>query len=236
MPFYMGSNKLTPKATDSNYVPIIPKKYNLLERVKDDNNNEIGTVAGFFVADNDVEYAIVVLDARYRLCSTLVNILAAGNHSSLGLSNHNGNWTGLSDTKSATYNTQAVIDFATSAGITAGAFTHARQQSFTIGGTVYYGQIPNLPELCIIGTRGTAINAKDTSVSSYSQYAIPRTTSGTGNTIKTCSSTIRSKSTSASSGSQFFVITGGGTSDIITTIDSSQLSCFILPILELPNT
>uniref|UniRef100_UPI003865CADA hypothetical protein n=1 Tax=Methanobrevibacter sp. TaxID=66852 RepID=UPI003865CADA len=48
-------------------VPSAPtKKYNLLDRVKDDSNNEIGTVSGFFTDANNVEYAVVCLDAQYR--------------------------------------------------------------------------------------------------------------------------------------------------------------------------
>ena len=50
--------------------PASHKKYKLLDRVYEDiNGDAIGTVVGFHVDANNVEYAIVALDAAYRLAS-----------------------------------------------------------------------------------------------------------------------------------------------------------------------
>ena len=50
-------------------VPMPTGKYSLLDRVVDDSNNSIGIVVGFHFDANDVEYAVVCLDAAYRLAS-----------------------------------------------------------------------------------------------------------------------------------------------------------------------
>lgn len=42
-------------------------KYQLLQRISDDNGTGIGTVSGFFTDANNVEYAVVCLDAQYRI-------------------------------------------------------------------------------------------------------------------------------------------------------------------------
>ena len=75
----IGTNK-------QNGVPavVLPshKKYKLLDRVyEDDNGDSIGTVVGFHYDANDVEYAIVALDAAYRLAQGqyLSTTIAVGN-------------------------------------------------------------------------------------------------------------------------------------------------------------
>ena len=82
--------------------------YQLLDRIEDDNHNEIGTVSGFFTDANNIEYAVVCLDASYRLaaaawCSdanTLIaNLPAYNNHVSAFWYNA---------TETATENTQTI--------------------------------------------------------------------------------------------------------------------------------
>lgn len=129
-------------------------KYQLLDRVKDDNNNEIGTVSGFFTDANDIEYAVVCLDATYRNSSAQW-ASETGTVTNLPLYN---NWTIWEAPETATENTTLIL-----ASKTSSACTHCRQYSFVIDGTTYYGQLPNIIELVDIARHRTAINAVDTS-------------------------------------------------------------------------
>ena len=151
-------------------VPSAPtKKYNLLDRVKDDSNNEIGTVSGFFTDANNVEYAVVCLDAQYRTedvtwCSNTSTVVT-------DLPIYSGSQWGPWEAKeTATFNTQKILDFCTANGYTSGACSHCRSKSFTIDGTTYYGQVPNMLEINDIVRNHTAINIADTTASSYSSY------------------------------------------------------------------
>lgn len=145
------------------------KKYNLLDRVTDDSNNEIGTVSGFFTDANDVEYAVVCLDAQYRSddvtwCSdnqTAVTDLPIYSTTQ---------WGPWEAKETSTFNTQKILDFCTANGYTSGACSHCRTLSFTIDGTTYYGQVPNMIELNDIVRNHTALNTADTTASSYSSY------------------------------------------------------------------
>lgn len=150
-------------------VPSAPtKKYNLLDRVKDDNNNEIGTVSGFFTDANNVEYAVVCLDAQYRLrwgtyCSDTKHVIT-------GLPVYEGitDWGPWEAKETATFNTQKIIDYCSSSGATSDACSHCRSKSFTIDGTTYYGQLPNMIELNDIIRNHTALHTADPTASSYS--------------------------------------------------------------------
>lgn len=151
-------------------VPSAPtKKYNLLDRVTDDSNNEIGTVSGFFTDANNVEYAVVCLDAQYRTedvtwCSNTSTVVT-------DLPIYSGSQWGPWEAKeTATFNTQKILDFCTANSYTSGACSHCRTLSFTIDGTMYYGQLPNMVELNDIVRNHTAINIADTTASSYSSY------------------------------------------------------------------
>ena len=57
---FLGTREVTP------VIPFSSGKYQLLQRIKDDTNTEIGTVSGFVKNSNDTEYAVVCLDAQYR--------------------------------------------------------------------------------------------------------------------------------------------------------------------------
>jgi hypothetical protein len=142
-------------------------KYQLLERVKDDSNNEIGTVSGFFTDANDVEYAVVCLDAQYRNSSTYWcsdNSSAITNmpeYSNLVTSNV---WTSQ---ETATENTQLILDYCSANSASSTACSHCRSKSFMIDGTTYYGQLPNIIELAEIAKHYNAIETADTTSSSY---------------------------------------------------------------------
>ena len=130
-------------------------KYQLLERVKDDNNVEIGTVSGFFTDANNVEYAVVCLDAQYRQDEV-------GNWTS-----DNGVVTNLpadfnlalwSTKETATSNTQKILDWCSANNYTSDACSFCRTHSFVIDGVTYYGQLPNIVELVGIFIHREEIN------------------------------------------------------------------------------
>jgi hypothetical protein len=131
-------------------------KYKLLDRVKDDNNNEIGTVSGFFTDDNNIEYAVVCLDAIYRNSSV---VYASNDTLRIDLPYYQ-NQNVYEENKSATYNTTQILSKFSSSSTSC---THCRAQSFTIEGTTYYGQLPNIIEMIDIFKHRTQINNKDTS-------------------------------------------------------------------------
>lgn len=191
-------------------------KYSLLERISDDSNNEIGTVSGFFTDANDVEYAVVCLDAQYRLaqgtyCSnTSTAVTDLPMYSS---------WALWEAKETATFNTQKILDFCTAQSATSTACTHCRSKSFTIDGTTYYGQLPNIVELVDICKNYTAIQSADTSVSQYSSLGFPRTSDRTWSSSQYSSST------------GWTVLNTGNTSNYTKTS-----SCFVAPVLEIPNT
>lgn len=184
------------------------KKYKLLDRIKDDSNNEIGTVSGFFTDANDVEYAVVCLDAQYRLASG--QIMSSGSQYNVPLYNNMGVW----DAKeTATTNTIAILAAGTSS-----ACTHCRNQSFTIDGITYYGQLPNMPELTDIYRNRTVINSSDTSASSYSSLVL-------ANNKSAWSSTQYYESYS-------WCINNYG--DVYASNITDNY--FVVPVLEIPNT
>lgn len=190
-------------------------KYSLLERISDDSNNEIGTVSGFFTDANDVEYAVVCLDAQYRLaegtyCSnTSTEITDLPMYSS---------WAIWEAKETATFNTQKILDFCTAQSATSTACSHCRSKSFTIDGTIYYGQLPNIVELVDICKNYTAIQSADTSVSQYSSLGLPRTLD------RTWSSSQYSRNLS------WYVNYTGS-----PTIANRAEGYFVAPVLEIPN-
>lgn len=136
------------------------KLYQLLERISDDDDNEIGTVSGFFTDANDVEYAVVCLDAQYRLESA--QYLSARGAVVTGLPQYS-DWNIWEAKETATFNTQKIIDFCEGSSYTSTAVSHCRSKSFVINGVTYYGQLPNIIELIDIAKNRTAINNADTS-------------------------------------------------------------------------
>lgn len=154
---------------------ISTKKYSLLDRVKDDNNNEIGTISGFFTDANNQEYAVVCLDAQYRLDSGVWS-------SSLGLvtdlqSRNNLVYSNLWNAKeTSTFNTQKILDWCSANGYTSEACSHCRSKSFTIEGVTYYGQLPNPLELIDIAKHYNEIEIKDKTSSTYTDlnFSTPR--------------------------------------------------------------
>jgi len=139
-----------------------------LKRIKDDSNNEIGTAFMLFTDANGNKYDVVLLDAQYRSggsqwCSdrnTVTNM-------PIYTSNYNSWWYDNAK-ETATQNTQLILDYCSVKGYTSEACSHCRSQSFTIDGTTYYGQLPNMRELFDMWRHRVQIEQMDTSASSYS--------------------------------------------------------------------
>lgn len=189
------------------------KKYNLLDRVKDDSNNEIGTVSGFFTDANNVEYAVVCLDAQYRLASGKV-FNATGNPTNLPMYSDNYDVLGAKET--ATFNTQKILDWCSSMSYTSTACNHCRSKSFMIDGANYYGQLPNFEELIGIAEKYQEIEIVDTSASTYTSlnFSVKRQIVGS----------------SQYDFSSFWSI---NSSDFV---NGSAANKFVVPVLEIPNT
>lgn len=190
-------------------------KYSLLERISDDSNNEIGTVSGFFTDANNVEYAVVCLDAQYRLaegtyCSDISTAITDLPMYSV--------WAIWEAKETATFNTQKILDFCTAQSATSTACSHCRSKSFTIDGTTYYGQLPNILELVDICKNYTAIQSADTSVSQYSSLGLPRTSD-------------RTWSSSQYSRNLGWYVNNTGS----PTVANKSGGFFVAPVLEIPN-
>ena len=203
---YLGNQLISPMIV-SGSTP--SGKYQLLQRIKDDSNNEIGTVSGFFTDANDVEYAVVCLDAQYRLANGRWTS-ASGSVTNLPLYNDASIWT---STDTATFNTQKIIDFSN----TSTACNHCRSKSFLIGGITYYGQLPNLVELVDIFRNRIDINSADITASSYPSVIIPLST--------------RTWSSNQLSDIYAILISSNGLPSA-TYRTNDYLTC---PVLELPN-
>lgn len=190
--------------------PVEP--YALLSRVKDDSNNEIGTVCGYHTDANNQKYAVVCLDAQYR------------NNSRQYLSERV-EVTGLAfletqtlwgNTDTATSNCDKILAFADANGYTSTAVSHCRSKSFVIEGATYYGQLPTIVELTDIFRHRTAINNADTSASQYSSLIVP-------------SSTTTWSSSQHSPGGGWSVANAGNTVGF-----QMNFNYFVLPVLEIP--
>lgn len=190
-------------------------EYPLLSRVKDDSNNEIGTVCGYHTDANNVKYAVVCLDAQYRTlgCNWLNSTGTVTGLAELG------NRTAFDNTDTATSNCDKILSYANTKGYTSTSVNHCRSQSFIIEGTTYYGQLPNIGELLKIFLNRTAINNLDTSASSYPSYIVPASTSVWA-------------STQYNSNWGWILHTGGTGNSTKTTYNNM----FVIPILEIPIT
>lgn len=194
-------------------------KYQLLQRVTDDSNNGVGTVCGFFTDTNNIEYAVVCLDAQYR--STSGQYLSA--NTGISTLPECGTSAIYSRRESATYNCTKILDFATANNYTSSAVSHCRSQSFVIDGTTYYGQLPNLQEHIMMYEEQVGIENNDPTAASNPDVAlIP----------STAARVITSSYATAGGGGftwQFWTSNGS-----ISAMGITQ-SGHIHPILELPN-
>ncbi len=134
-----------------------------LTRFKDDTNTEIGTHYMNFVDGNGNTYKIIVLDAKYRLessqwCSErdyVTNMPTYYDNLSA--------WWYDNTKETATQNTQLILDYCSANGYTSTSCSHCRSKSFTINGTTYYGQLPNMREVFDMWRHRVQIEQMDTS-------------------------------------------------------------------------
>ena len=139
-----------------------------LTRISDDNGDEIGTWYMNFKDANSNVFKVIVLDAQYRNASTqwcsvrdTITNLPIYNSSYIL-------WWYDNAKETATQNTQLILNYCSANGYTSSACTHCRSKSFTINGTTYYGQLPNIRELFDMWRHRVQIEQMDTSASSYS--------------------------------------------------------------------
>ena len=163
----IGNNVVSPVIVNGSSTPSgttdVP-----LTRISDDNGNEIGTWYMNFVDGNGNTYKVIVLDAQYRNASaqwcsdmnTVTNMLIYN-------SNYN-KWWYDNAMETATQNTQLILDYCSAGSFTSISCSHCRSQSFTIDGTTYYGQLPNIRELFDMWRHRVQIEQMDTSASSHS--------------------------------------------------------------------
>lgn len=192
-------------------------KYQLLQRVKDDTNTEIGTVVGFRKDSSNNEYAVVCLDARYR-SDQWFSLLSSG----VDYGNASYQYANVFAAKeTATENCDAIVAVATG-GITCDAVTQCRLNSFTVDSVTYYGQLPSMPELIDIMSYVDEINNADPDKDNptYEYYLL----AGGG---AYWSSTQNGTSTS-------WQISSNATQPV-RALSKTGVTAGITPILELPN-
>ena len=188
-----------------------------LTRFKDDSNNEIGTYYMDFEDGNGNTYKVVILDAQYRLASSqwcsrtvaITNMPLYSNSVSTW-------WYNAQET--ATANTQLILDYCSANSYTSTSCSHCRSKSFTINGTTYYGQLPNVRELFEMWCHRADIESMDTSASS--------------NTSLNFSSARAIWSSSQYSSSNGWYLSSGGH---VTTAGKAS-NYFACPVLEIPNS
>lgn len=194
--------------------PASHKKYKLLDRVYEDvNGDSIGTVVCFHYDANNVEYAIVVLDAAYRLAqgqylSTNTAVANLPNYANAGL---------YSAKETATFNCDKILAQATTSGLTSTAVSHCRAQTFTIAGDSYAGQLPTMIELIKALEWRVEVNAADPTTTANPTLVMPN------------NQYMWSSSQYNSSFGWYVDITGNIKSGNKSTAN------FVLPILEIPN-
>lgn len=160
MPFDFDMDSISP--VESGGVTPSGGKYQLLQRISDDNGEEIGTVSGFFTDANGVEYAVVCLDAQYRAegftwCSVAESVTDLPIYNDV-------QWGPWEAKETATENTQLILDFCDANGYTSEACDICRSSQFIIEENTYYGQLPNMIELNDIVRNHTALYAVDPTV------------------------------------------------------------------------
>ena len=188
-------------------------KYPLLSRVKDDNNVEIGTVVGYHTDANNTEYAVIALDAQFRLATgqylasaaPVANLPQYANPSVYGAK------------ETATFNCDKILAQAAISVSTSTAVSHCRSKTFTIDNVQYAGQLPTLMELLKIMEFMTEVNAADTSASQYSSLVL--------------STSIIYWSSSQYSDTLGWIVSNNGRA----TNNGKLYDGFVAPVLEIPT-
>lgn len=145
------------------------EKLKVGDRITDDSNNPVGIVSSIFVDGSGNNYAVVCLDAQYRLAS---GKYYSYNTTISGLTSYGRQAQAPYVSETATYNTDKILAMAG----TSTACSHCRSKSFVINGVTYYGQLPNLNEVGYIVAKRSTINNQDPSASEYSSLTIQNNT------------------------------------------------------------
>lgn len=189
-----------------------------LTRISDDNGNEIGTYYMDFVDSSNNSYKVIVLDAQYRKASTQW-CSDRNKVTNMPIYNSNYNlWWYDNAMETATQNTQLILDYCSAGSFTSTSCTHCRSQSFTIDGTTYYGQLPNMREVFDMWHHRIQIEQMDTSASSHSStnFSLARTIWSSGQ----CSSAFG-----------WYLSSNG-----VVNCGSKLGNSFACPVLEIPNS
>lgn len=179
---YMTSNG---KVLLSKPAPSGSGLYQLFDRIRDDGGNEIGTVSGFFTDANDIEYAVVCLDAQYRYNEDFSQEYSGGvtampfaywtpealedfalqeQYPFPNLPIYSG-WNIFNAGETATDNTTEILASTT---VISPMATHCQSKTFYINGVEYAGQIPNMHELVDIFVKNAdTLDLLDTSIQDY---------------------------------------------------------------------
>ena len=186
----------------------------VLKRFSDDSGTEIGTHYMNFKDNSNNVFKVICLDSQYRLASgqyssTANNVTNLPSYADLATSNA---WEAK---ETATTNTQLILNWCSANGYTSTACSHCRSKSFTINGTTYYGQLPNMIEVIHIAKHYHEFDSLDTSASSYTSLNF------------SASRNIWS-STQANASLAWFLVTIGNISF------SKTDNLFVTPILEIP--
>lgn len=187
-----------------------------LTRISDDNGNEIGTWYMNFEDGSGNVFKVILLDAQYRNASarwcsdTYTAVTNLPIYSNLKNSNV---WEA---SETATQNTQIILDFCTANNYTSTACSHCRSKSFTIDGTTYYGQLPNLLEVSYIARNYNSFDALDISASSQTSLNF-----SSGREIWS--------STQTDNRNSWFLRSTG-----IVSNNAKDTSYFVCPVLEIP--
>lgn len=192
--------------------PTTHKLFSVLERVIDDNENPVGTVIGFHYDADGKEYAVIALDAKYRLASGAY-LDANINVPDLPAYNDAGAY-GAKET--ATFNCDKILAVD---GHASSAVSHCRAKKFTIDGTEYAGQLPTLMELLKIYEFMAEVNANDPSATEFADLVLKKNVAAWSSTKVN------------NYGSAWSMRTNGTTNNISET---SQF--FVAPVIEIPNT
>ena len=209
---YTGLNNIVVNVPEGG--PATHKKFALLDRVYEDiDGTAIGTVVGFHTDAQGVEYAVVALDAQYRSASGSY-MSSTGSIADLPTYSNAGVY-GARET--ATFNCDKILAQATASGWTSSAVEHCRNQSFTIDGATYAGQLPTLMELLKVLEWREAVNAADTTAESNPTLIVPNNQN-------------MWSSSQNSSNNGWLVYNYGN-----TNTDNKTNAYFVLPVLEIPN-
>lgn len=192
--------------------PATKAKYKIGDRVYDSGNNDIGMVFGFYTNANNIEYAVVCLNAEHRLnqgqwadsTGSITNMPLYGTVNTEAFGN---------GTETATANCDLIL-----ASKTSTAVTHCRSKSFSIDGTTYYGQLPNINELLQMLAMHYEINAADPTASSA------------GISLNFVSWKNIWSSSQYSNSNSWYISTYGN-----LTNSTKTNTLFVAPVLEIPN-